>query len=144
MSEITRKKFEEKKPKLDKKKGWEQFETKGWGAVETEMEEEVEKARRKEQKIKAELKEEELKVKEEQERIVRQLINELDSRRGDEARDASNYFNLAQKYSNIPHAAKIFQQLSEDEDSHAKRLRVIADELERQLRVARQLLKQRK
>jgi rubrerythrin len=94
------------------------------------IEHQVEEARKEEQRIKEKLKE----TKDEQKSIVKRIINVIDSRRGDEARDASTYFNLAREYSNIPTASKLFQQLSDEEDKHSKLLRMLADELERQIK----------
>jgi len=88
------------------------------------------KAREEEQRVKEEIKE----TEEEQKSIVKRIINAIDSRRGDEARDASTYFNLAREYNNIPTASRLFQQLSDEEDKHSKLLRMLADELERQIK----------
>jgi rubrerythrin len=71
---------------------------------------------------------------EEQKRIVREIIAVIDARRGDEARDSSTYFNLARKYQSIPTVSRLFQELSEAEDSHQKKLMLLGNELERKLK----------
>jgi hypothetical protein len=95
-----------------------------------ELERKVAEARKEEERLKGQKR----LVEEEQKRIVKQIINVMDAKRGDEARDASEYFNLARKFAIIPSAAEIFQELSEAEDSHQKKLRATADELERKLK----------
>ena len=96
---------------------------------------------RKEQEVKEKIKrkQEEIKrkkdmVKEEQRRIVKEVTTVIDARRGDEARDSSTYFNLARKYKDLPTVSKLFQELSEAEDSHQKKLLLLGNELERKLK----------
>ena len=132
MSEITRKKFEKK---VTLKHGTLTIKGRPWTTPselgkETEFLRQAEDARRNEQQIKQKLSE----VTKEQKSILRQIINVMDAKRGDEARDASDYFNLSKRFYDIPTAAKLFRELSEAEDLHQKKLRTIADELERQIK----------
>jgi len=84
-----------------------------------------------EKKTKEEIKRKKEMIENERKRIIKELITVIDARRGDEAHDSSTYFNLARKYKNIPTASRIFQELSEVEDLHKKKLTLLADELDR-------------
>ena len=94
-----------------------------------ELERKTEEASKEEQLVKEQLK----KTEEEYKKIIKEIINTIDARRGDEARDSSTYFNLAQKYKDIPTVSKIFLELSEAEDSHQKKLLLLGNALEREI-----------
>jgi len=94
-----------------------------------ELERKTEEASKEEQRIKEELKG----TEEEYKRIIKEIVNTIDTRRGDEARDSSTYFNLSQKYKDIPTVSKIFLELSEAEDSHQKKLLLLGNALEREI-----------
>ena len=94
-----------------------------------ELERKIEETNKEEQRVKEELK----KTEEEYKRIIKEITNTIDARRGDEARDSSTYFNLAQKYKDIPTVSKIFLELSEAEDCHQKKLLLLGNALEREI-----------